>query len=139
LKVAPCGSCEADSLAHEGGVYIRLKPLWDVTVPRLMACGPDGEEHGYLLATRLVPNSRHFDPATDEHLIPQLWQALRAVHDRGVVHDDLRWPNILVQEGVEGQQQAVWLIDFGHAKMDGTQQEKDDEMHDLSLMLGSAG
>ena len=111
-----------------------------MTVPRLIACGLDGKEEGYLLATRLIANSRHMDPKADAHLLPQLQQSLKAVHEAGVVHGDLRPSNILVEElhGVEaGWKQRVWIIDFGHAVLDAVQKLKDDEMQDLILLFSS--
>lgn len=134
LKVVPLGSQDALSLSHEGEFYVCMQPLWDVVVPSLLACGPDGEEEGYMLATRLVPRSRHLDPETDSHLLPQLQQALQAVHNLDVVHGDLRLQNILVEEGTGGEQR-VWLIDFGHAERNGTQKQKDSEMRELLLLL----
>ena len=108
-------------------------------MPRLLACGPDDDEDGYLLATRLVPNSRHLNPDTDRHLLPQLQQALQAVHSVGVAHGDLRDHNILVEEGALGggdTGQRVWLIDFGKAVVGASQEQKIDEMREVSLLLG---
>ena len=142
MKIVPRDSWEALSLSHEGRVYIKLRHLWDTVVPRLMACGLDGEDKGYLLATRLVASSRHFDPRSDGHLLPEVQQALQAVHDAGVVHGgDLRLDNILVEvhEGIcgeaEGRRKRVWLIDFGLAEVDVTEQQRKEEMHDLLRLL----
>lgn len=122
-------------------MYIRLRPLWDVVVHRLLACGPDDAEDGYLLATRLLTNSRHLNRDTDGHLLPQLQLALQAVHNLGVLHGDLRNQNILVEEGdppLGGGRQKVWLIDFGNSSVNATQVEKDGEMSELSLLLRPA-
>lgn len=154
LKVVPWGGSEAASLMLEGRVYLRLRPLWDVVMPRLLACGPDVDKEGQLLATRLIPNSRHIDPKNDRHLLPQLRSALRAVHALGVVHGDLREANILVEEGQGGAEsgegssslssceeppppprQRVWLIDFGLSELDATESHKDGELYDLSLLF----
>lgn len=141
MKIAPCNSWEAQSLSHEGHAYVRLKPLWDVTVPRLIACGLDGKEEGFLLATRLIANSRHMDPKADAHLLPQLQSSLKAVHEAGVVHGDLRPSNIIVEElhGLDaGREQRVWIIDFGHAELDATRKLKDDEMQGLMTLFSSS-
>ena len=98
MKIVPRDSLEALSLSHEGRVYIKMQHLWGNVVPRLMACGLDGEGNGYLLVTRLIANSRHINPQSDGHLVPQAMQALEAVHDVGICHGDLRLENILVGE-----------------------------------------
>lgn len=122
-------------------MYLRLRPLWDKVVPRLLACGPDEDEDGYYFATRLIPNSRHLNLDTDRHLLPLLKQALQAVHSVGVVHGDLRCNHILVEEdgalnGGGGTGLRVWLIDFGRADVGASQLQKIDEMRELSLLLG---
>eukprot|EP00929_Paragymnodinium_shiwhaense_P014569 TRINITY_DN12248_c0_g1_i1.p1 TRINITY_DN12248_c0_g1~~TRINITY_DN12248_c0_g1_i1.p1 ORF type:complete len:765 (+),score=260.68 TRINITY_DN12248_c0_g1_i1:70-2364(+) len=58
------------------------------------------------------------------NVFAQVTQALRYIHDKGVVHRDLKPDNILVEEtttAVEGKEGllSVKLTDFGHAKVVG--------------------
>lgn len=136
LKIAPVATRVAGSLAREGAVYEQLKPVWGSVVPKLLAHGVCNKGRSYMLATQMVAG-RHFNPATDSHLLPQLQQALQKVHALGVAHADLREENILVEES--DAVPRVWVLDFGHAKLNATPAEKAADMHDLSCLLRAYG
>jgi eukaryotic-like serine/threonine-protein kinase len=66
-------------------------------------------------------------------IFEQLCQGLQAAHDAGVIHRDLKPPNIFIQEGKE---LSVKLIDFGIAKVFGSSVD-DGELTQTGMVLGS--
>jgi serine/threonine protein kinase len=66
-------------------------------------------------------------------IFEQLCQGLQAAHDAGVVHRDLKPPNIFIQEGKE---LSVKLLDFGIAKIL-DQSVDDSELTQTGMVLGS--
>ena len=113
LKLAPWPSHQAQALAREGSVMLAITPLWDKYVPPLLALGRGQGGRSFMLATRYL-QGRHLDPDRDEHLAPQLSQAVEQLHGLGVAHCDLRPENVMVVQ--EKGQERVWLIDFGQAR-----------------------
>lgn len=66
-------------------------------------------------------------------IFDQLCQGLQAAHDAGVIHRDLKPPNIFIQEGKE---LSVKLLDFGIAKIL-DQSIDDSELTQTGMVLGS--
>jgi tRNA A-37 threonylcarbamoyl transferase component Bud32 len=130
LKVAAPSSYESALLAHEAEVLLALRQEWGVWVPALLAAGAGNGGASRVLATAFVRSSRELDPSTDRHLLPQLRQAVAAVHARGVAHSDVRRQNVLVQEG-GAHKQRVWLIDWGFSALQATQQAMDEDVRRL--------
>jgi serine/threonine-protein kinase len=119
LKVLPPDSAP-DEVARER--FIReWKTTADVAHPGIVAVHDAGEIEGYLyLAMELVegPDLRTLldreGPMALERttaIVDQVSSALDAAHARGVIHRDVKPPNILLAGG------QAWLSDFGLAKI----------------------
>eukprot|EP00878_Enallax_costatus_P033241 GHUV01036646.1.p1 GENE.GHUV01036646.1~~GHUV01036646.1.p1 ORF type:complete len:206 (-),score=63.85 GHUV01036646.1:323-940(-) len=132
LKIAAMHSKEAERLALEGANLKAVQSLWGQYVPALAALGPTGRRDAFVLATEYI-RGRHLGSGTEEPLKQQLQAALEAVHQLEVLHGDLRSQNVVVSG--EGEQQHVWLIDFGHSKQHATQVERQEEMQQLDELF----
>jgi 3-deoxy-D-manno-octulosonic acid kinase len=79
--------------------------------------------HGLLyraaLLTRQIPGAQPLACMIDRALLPQVAQAVAAMHQAGVWHADLNAYNILVDQADE-----VWLIDFDRATYGGLTDRK---------------
>lgn len=135
VKLGFNGTEAAAALAHEGNVLLTLQPLWGTYIPPLVALGAAFGQDDYILATQYV-RGRQLRPADDAHLLPQLQEALQAVHGLGILHGDIRRQNILVS--VESGRQRVWLIDFGYAKQQASESEFNIEMEQLAFVFASS-
>ncbi|GAQ82686.1 Protein kinase-like domain containing protein [Klebsormidium nitens] len=95
-------------LLNEATVLMELSPLWDVTVPRLLAYGPYTDSTYAVILSWIEgrPLMVH-----DKGLLRSAAEALRSVHRRGYLHGDVRLSNFIV----DGQNK-VSCIDFGFAQ-----------------------
>jgi len=96
-------------LQHEASVYNCLQNVQGVVIPRLLAHGPGLAGHGYYIATELINGQHLTRGSSDKALRSSALAALRALHQNGVVHGDIKCSNILVEGG------RAWLLDFTHA------------------------
>jgi serine/threonine protein kinase len=132
-------------IQHEACVYHQLDDLWGKEVPSLLGCGRLQENFLCALATTDEGNSlddldgsandddRISNPDADSFLAAAK-AALRKIHDRGVLHGDIRRGNILKRHS-DG---APVFIDFGMAKvMHGpvSEEARMQEMNELEMVL----
>ncbi|XP_037782768.1 casein kinase I-like [Penaeus monodon] len=85
--------------------------------PRLLPGNP-GSRHD-VLATDLIDIVQKLLFRDERDLLTialQLTQAVRELHQKGVVHCDLKPDNVVVQMDDEGRPQTVHVIDFGLAR-----------------------
>ena len=68
----------------------------------------------------------------------QLARALDYIHALGLVHEDIKPTNVLVQRRADGQPRAK-LIDFGLARMLRAPDAKDDDADEALVILGTPG
>jgi serine/threonine protein kinase len=73
---------------------------------------------GRLLSALIT--DEEIDPVRALQLVRQLLRTLAAAHASGVVHGDIKSDNIIVEPTADGRE-AVTLIDFGLARIDGRQ------------------
>jgi serine/threonine protein kinase len=69
--------------------------------------------HGEDLATRLAREGR-LSPAAMVRIVDQVCKGLRRAHEVGLIHRDLKPPNIFLTR--EGEEEIVKILDFGIAK-----------------------
>ncbi len=110
------------ALARE---FQTLASLHHPNVVRVLSYGFD-DLLGPYVAMELLENCQHFFEAGQNLAVPQqvllvvqLLRALAYVHQRGVLHRDIKSSNVLVVSGTEGTESAlVKLVDFGIATED---------------------
>ena len=78
---------------------------------------------------RLLTREKRLDPRRVLHIAMQVCDGLIAAHEVGVVHRDLKPPNILIGEG-----DTVKIVDFGLAA---TQQQTGSRITKSGLLIGS--
>lgn len=137
LKVAKPRSEQANALHHEASVLLSLKPEWGKWVAPLLAAGTGKDGHSCVLAVERMQGCSHLDPSRDSDTLPDLQQALQAVHSHGVAHTDLRPENILVQK-LAACSKKVWLIDWGFAALHATQEQQDADWKALQHMFSDS-
>eukprot|EP00878_Enallax_costatus_P037117 GHUV01041908.1.p1 GENE.GHUV01041908.1~~GHUV01041908.1.p1 ORF type:complete len:150 (+),score=38.62 GHUV01041908.1:276-725(+) len=135
VKLAAPRSEEADALQNEAAVLLVLQPVWRKWVPPLLAAGHDRDGVLAVLAVERVQDCRHLDPSNDLDVLPDLKDALAAVHGHGVAHGDIRCQNILVQRLADGGKK-VWLIDWGFSTLEATQEEQEEDWETLLNLFG---
>ena len=107
---------EARNPADEPAMLDEARVLWDLHHPSLptlrdVLVGPDGR---LALAMRFVEGTaldqlRPLDVATAVQVLGRLLRALRVLHHRGLVHNDLKPANVILEPDRHG----VVLVDFG--------------------------
>ncbi|GFH20640.1 protein kinase domain-containing protein [Haematococcus lacustris] len=123
-------------LWHEAQIYGTLKELQGHILPVLHGCGYWWGRNSFFLATSVVagePLNYCIDEAVSEAVAEAARQALTAIHQRGVAHGDVRYDNFLVQYHDDKAQ--VYIIGFGHAYLNPTPEECEDEMAELERVL----
>ncbi|KAF4120730.1 hypothetical protein GMORB2_2734 [Geosmithia morbida] len=107
-------------LEHEAAVYARLKPLQDTYVPVFLGA-TDLQSMGktYYYDHRVYVVHMSFmswggtrpDPHGGERLREKAALSLRAIHNNGVIHGDVRGANMLCSDEMDG----IMVIDFERA------------------------
>jgi serine/threonine protein kinase len=99
----------------EFGVHVRSSAAEDDTIPFLTMEFLSGET----LADRLAKHGP-YTPAEAWPLVRQILNGLKAIHDAGIVHRDLKSENVFLVADPRGEERAV-LMDFGLARaLDGS-------------------
>jgi len=108
LKFFPADSARMLSEVH---AYKALQPLQGSAVPECIGVFTVDDFNGYALGLSVVDGAilrQHFETkAPSIELFRSVWSQLRAVHDCGVAHMDVRAENILIKHD-----QSVVIIDF---------------------------
>ncbi|KAK9829673.1 hypothetical protein WJX72_007293 [[Myrmecia] bisecta] len=136
-KLAPCGSRKAAALAHEAEAYQAASCIQGRYVPRLLAAGVGMDGWCYMLATGLVAG-RPLDPRRhweDRALAPHAQEALAALHDAGVLHNDIRLDNMLVLEEPGAGATRVMFIDLHLAVLGAPESELQNEKDYLAGLI----
>ncbi|HWC15341.1 MAG TPA: protein kinase [Actinomycetota bacterium] len=79
----------------DGELYIAMQLIEGANLKELV------KEHGRL------------DPARAVHVVRQVASALDAAHELGVVHRDVKPQNVLISPGNDGENDLVYISDFG--------------------------
>lgn len=109
----------ADKIADHRWEAVILSQLEDGRVPELLGVINQGSFYGFVLEWKagmtfedlLFKQGRQFSRQEFYYLGMQLIRIIKYLHQRGIVHRDIRIPNILVD------QEEIYLLDFGLARM----------------------
>jgi len=113
VKLAPTGSDRAEALLTEVAAYHKLKEYWGKYVPKLVSYGTTAGGMVVYIATEYINGFELGIGTLSQDVVKEIFDALTVVHRCGILHGDIRAPNILVMEGWEV---GVRLIDFGFAR-----------------------
>ncbi|KIY99337.1 hypothetical protein MNEG_8623 [Monoraphidium neglectum] len=120
------------ALQAEVAIYDRLKPLQGVCIPVLYGCGFWNYRNTYFVATSIVAGKQPGRSTREGRQAAE--QALRQIHARGVLHGDIRRPNIFVAV-VDGRWEA-WIIDFDFATASSDADAQAAELAELLALFG---
>ena len=118
-------------MQNEVEIYKILANIQGKYIPKLECYGYYGGGMCYVIGTTLRGTAlSNYKRITDQQRIMGL-QALRAIHDKGVLHNDIREENILLDNSVDG----IYLIDFGMASYNHDAKKKSKLFNDEKLEL----
>jgi tRNA A-37 threonylcarbamoyl transferase component Bud32 len=95
-------------LINEAKTLMVLSPLWDVTVPRLLAYGPYTDSTYAVIVSWI--EGRPLEGG-DSRLLRSAAAALQSIHRRGFLHGDVKLANFVVDD-----KSRVFCIDFGFSE-----------------------
>src|SRR3989338_3353340 len=140
LKTLPATSALSIDLESFLAEFDVLKNLNHPNICQVYDAGFDKEDESYYLATELVAGQDLFD-ATENLTIDQIEelfvQALRAfnyLHQKSVIHLDVKPQNMLVAD----RRSRLKLIDFGFANLHKRAKQKNSIEKDKHLIIGTA-
>ncbi|BDA48478.1 hypothetical protein COCOBI_12-1570 [Coccomyxa sp. Obi] len=136
LKLAGSGDPEEHLLQNEARAYLALQDLWGKGVPELVLAGPlVAFGSGYALGTSLLPGRplQH----GDSELLPEALAILSQVHAKGIIHQDLRRENFIVNEldTPQGVQKTLFLLDFSNCEFNADEEAQRRELCDLKRLF----
>ncbi|GJJ71714.1 hypothetical protein EMPS_04071 [Entomortierella parvispora] len=121
----------AKELLHEVAIYEELEELQGKFIPHVVFAGVSyGVE--MVLATEFA-GANIKERRLNEADRNKIREALKAIHEHGVVHGDLRLQNIVVQQ--ENGHSKFFFIDFGRSFVTEDQTETQQEMEVLESLL----
>jgi predicted Ser/Thr protein kinase len=139
LKIADLYKTPPDILKEmqkEAQIYIKdLKDIQGKYIPKLACYGYYGGGWCYAIGTTIVGTHLSHDNKIPKQQKPRALKALYEIHNRGVLHNDIRKENILLDSVG-----CVYLIDFGMARrLDPKTKRKlfDEEIREFSSLLDS--
>jgi serine/threonine protein kinase len=109
-------------LQHEVQIYQMLSDLQGKSIPRLVSYGY-WEGGLYCIGFSLCGS---VPKALSESQKQSVLSSLEAIHQRGIIHNDIKKENLLVDENG-----TVYLIDFGFATLDSCRETQQKEMLQL--------
>ncbi|KAF9410687.1 hypothetical protein BGZ76_005483 [Entomortierella beljakovae] len=120
-----------EEIEHETEVYCFLQHLQGYYIPHLKIAGiADGID--LILVTEYAgANISGMAISSSDRM--KIRKALQAIHDAGVLHDDLRRENILMKQ--LGQDKHFTIIDFGLSKFTTDREKLKKEMDELDILL----
>jgi predicted Ser/Thr protein kinase len=96
-----------EEMQNEVEIYEILSDIQGEYIPKLVCYGYYEDGMCYVIGTTLVgTNLSNFKHITEQQKTRGL-NALKAIHDKGILHSDIRNENILIDDN------GVYLIDFG--------------------------
>ena len=120
-----------EEFLHEGEIYTYLKELQGHTIPKLKGFGYTAG--GFLVfATEIAGSPIIVEELSDQER-NEIVTALSGIHDRGILHNDIRPENILIQRHSDGFK--VMFIDFTLSRDISKKSEPREEMITLKLIL----
>ncbi|RDX42011.1 hypothetical protein OH76DRAFT_149025 [Lentinus brumalis] len=138
----------ADGVDDRDRMYVvKFTPRYSAEAHRLLAaanCAPDlvycgspypdfaGYTRMQMVVTEYVPSGLTMWEVARKPLRDKLREAVSLLHSQGMVHGDLRWPNVLVNR--EGD---IRLIDFDWAGLEGVALYPDDLAEDVPWPVGA--
>ena len=120
-----------EEFLHEGEIYTYLKELQGHTIPKLKGFGYTAG--GFLVfATEIAGSPIIVEELSDQER-NEIVTALSGIHDRGILHNDIRPENILIQRHSDGFK--VMFIDFSLSRDISKWKEPREEMATLKRLL----
>ena len=124
-----------EEMMHEAKMYMRLKKLQGISIPKLKGFGYTAG--GLLaLATEISGSPIRIENLRDEER-DGIIKALSSLHEHGVLHGDIRPSNILVQ--YECGKVNFKLIDLAFSQLISKREEARREMDTMKKVLGWKG
>ncbi|CAG8704290.1 1745_t:CDS:1, partial [Ambispora gerdemannii] len=100
-----------EEMQKEVKIYKVLADIQGEYIPKLVCYGYYGSGMCFVIGTTLVGTMLSDHKKITERQRIKALKALKAIHDHGVLHNDIREENILLDDNADG----VYLIDFGMA------------------------
>ncbi|GJJ78401.1 hypothetical protein EMPS_10760 [Entomortierella parvispora] len=119
-----------DEMLTEVTVYQVLESLQGVYIPRLLFAGYDGGM--FAVAMEMAGSPVEVESLSDENRL-KIVDCLTAIHQHGILHNDIRLENILVCR--DNDQLQARFIDFALSKRSTSEHEMQREMMDLKRLL----
>lgn len=134
VKLARIGFDCAEALMREVSAYHMLKEFWGKYVPQLVSYGTTvGGTIMYIAMEEFNGYEIGMGPLSQE-VVEEIFDALAAVHQCGILHGDIRPSNIMV---AQGQQACVRFLDFGFACFGTSEEGCKREYAQLESLLSS--
>lgn len=125
-----------EEMIQEGKVYERLQELQGVVIPKLIGLGRFEEDFLFGLMTSEEGHHVRSTEHVNEEFIAKAEERLKMIHEKGVLHNDIRRPNILRNTNGDPV-----FIDFNMSTIVGerdqpqVQQQMHDELRQLRMIL----
>jgi predicted Ser/Thr protein kinase len=119
-----------EEMQQEVNIYKILSDIQGIHIPNLLCYGFYGGMY-YAIGMTLVGSAlNNYKRITERQRVMGLL-ALNAIHDRGVLHNDIREENILLDDTND----VVYLIDFGMSRIHCDVRSFDEEKRKLTNLL----
>ncbi|RHZ79147.1 hypothetical protein Glove_151g129 [Diversispora epigaea] len=121
-----------EEMKKEVEVYKNLADIQGKYIPKLVCYGYYGGGMSFVIGLNHVGTPLSHHKITDQQ-ISRACKALKAIHDHGILHNDIREENILVNNNGD-----IYLIDFGMAIREDLNKKRklfDEEQDQLSCLL----
>ncbi|KAJ3268229.1 hypothetical protein HDV01_003248 [Terramyces sp. JEL0728] len=119
-----------EEMQNEVGIYKQLSDLQGDCIPVLAFQGYLANKW-YCIGFSVCGTTTNLNELTNEKQ-QQLLDALDKIHERGILHNDIKKQNVLLDENG-----GVFIIDFGFATQDISIEKQESERRELSALLTS--